>query len=99
MSELKVDRSLVQQLAALARLAVAPDQEAVVAERLGRVLAAFAALRQVDTEGVEPETYPLPLPLRLRADVPVAPMAPEQALANASKTAAGAFLVPRVVDA
>lgn len=99
MNEPEVDRSLVQTLASLARLQVPPEREAQVAERLRRVLAAFAALQQVDTRGVEASPYPLPLPFRTREDQVGGVLPREQVLANAARTAAGAFLVPRVVDA
>lgn len=99
MTEPPIDRALVQELAALARLQVPPEREAAVAARLGAVLAAFAALREVDTAGVEASPYPLPLDLRWRPDAAGGELPREVVLQNASRTAAGAFLVPRAVDA
>ena len=93
-----IDKGAVQELAELARLVLSPAQQAAATERLGRVLAAFEALRRVDTSHVDPSPYPLPLQLHLRPDIAEPAMPPDQVLANAPEQAAGAFLVPRVVE-
>jgi aspartyl-tRNA(Asn)/glutamyl-tRNA(Gln) amidotransferase subunit C len=98
MTEQNVDRALVRQLAELARLHLPAEREQAACTQLEKVLAAFRALAAVDTAGVEPTSYPLPLPMRLRADAPGAVLAPEEVLANAPRQAAGAFVVPRVVE-
>lgn len=90
-----VDPAQVSALCRLARLQLPPERAAELAGRLEKVLAAFASLAQVDTRGVEPAA---PASASLRPDQPTASLTVEQALANAQRTAAGCFLVPRVVD-
>jgi Asp-tRNA(Asn)/Glu-tRNA(Gln) amidotransferase C subunit len=61
-----------------------------------RVVAAFDALRDLDEvprDAMEP-TAALPL----RADTAEPPLPLDEVLANARQTAAGMFVVPRVVD-
>ncbi|MBK8098298.1 MAG: Asp-tRNA(Asn)/Glu-tRNA(Gln) amidotransferase subunit GatC [Planctomycetes bacterium] len=95
---LEVDRSLLQTLADLTRLHIPAEQQDSLARRLGGVVEAFSALAAVPTAGVDASPYPLPLPTVLRADVPEAPLAPDIVTGNAARSAAGAFLVPRVID-
>jgi aspartyl/glutamyl-tRNA(Asn/Gln) amidotransferase C subunit len=97
MPEPLLHRTDLERLCALARLRLVPGHEAEIERRLEAVVAAFASLAAVDTSSLpadEPETA---LP-RLRTDDPGPVLDPAQVLANASRTAAGAFLVPRVVD-
>ena len=86
----------LRELALLARLELPAERHAAVQMRLGGVVAAFAALRAVDTSAV---TAPPPCPaLPLRADEPEPVLPVEAVLRNAARTAGDCFLVPRVVD-
>lgn len=93
-----IDRALLQQLAELARLHLPQDRLGVLLPRLQRVLAAFEALRDLPTSEAEPSPYPRPLPMALRLDAAEPALPLEQVLANAPRSAAGAFVVPRVVE-
>ena len=95
---LEVDRALLQTLADLTRLQIPTEQQVPLARRLADVVQAFSALAAVPTAGVEPSPYPLPLPTVLRADEAEEPLAPAVVIGNAARSAAGAFLVPRVID-
>ncbi len=91
-----IDRALMQRLADLARLHLAADRQAVLRERLERIVAAFSALQEAaPADG----TVPTPRALPLRADVAEPPLPPAQVLANAPRQAGDCFVVPRVVDA
>ena len=100
--EIQCIESFAPFLTQLARLHLPADRLPVLRQRLQRLVDAFGALGELplpnaDQQGgqpVEPQAA-----LLLRPDVPLPPLSPEQALANAPQQAAGAFLVPRVVDA
>lgn len=93
-----LDRADVAELAWLARLAL-PDAELdALRGDLEAILAHVAALAEVDTEGVEPMTHPVPQAAPLRPDV-VAPSLPaELALRGAPAVADDAFEVPHVLE-
>lgn len=92
------DRQLLRRLADLARLHVAADRQADLQGRLEKIVAAFAALRDLPPlrDGSEPDAEP---GVTLRPDLAEPPMAPADVLANAPRHAGGAFVVPRVVEA
>jgi aspartyl/glutamyl-tRNA(Asn/Gln) amidotransferase C subunit len=89
---------MVQNLAELARLHLPVERQAVLLERLQRIVLAFDALRELPTDPAPTDLRSMP-PLGLRPDVaePALPVA--QVFANTRHHAASAFVVPRVVDA
>lgn len=93
----RIDRALLACLEEMARLRIAPDRNAMVLERLQRIVEAFEALRDLPLAGIEAGASPSPV--GLRADQPGPVLTQAEVLANAPKAAAGSFLVPRVVDA
>lgn len=98
MTEPTIDRRLVHELAELARLELTPQQEDRAVARLGRIAGILAALREAPLEAVEPSPYAQDLRPVLRPDEPEACLAEDEVLANAPRTAAGCFLVPRTVE-
>ena len=89
------DRFLLQRLADLARLHVPAERQAATLQGLQRVVEAFDALRELDPPTLRVDGTER---LVLRADraEPCLPL--DEVLQNASRTAAGMFVVPRVVD-
>ena len=73
----------VRHLARLARIAVSDADVARLQSQLSAILDHFAALAAVDTEGVEPTAYPLPLSNVMREDRTEAPLPVADVLANA----------------
>lgn len=90
-----VDRVLLARLANLARLHVPREREPWLLEQLERIVVAFSTLQHAAPVKNE---FPLDPPSALRPDLPEAPMAVADVLANAPAQAAQCFLVPRVVD-
>lgn len=86
----------VQHVAALARLAVPPEQRPGLAAELGGILAHMAVLRDVDVRGVEPATGVGAGGMPLRADEgpPLTLGRPLSDFAPAMRD--GFFLVPRL---
>ena len=95
---IEFDRAAILRLADLARLHLPAERLPLLRQRLQRLVEAFGALAELPPEALEPPPVAA-APLPLRVDAPEPPMTPAQALANAPRTAGGAFLVPRVVDA
>ncbi len=86
----------VIRIARLARLRLDPDELNPMQEKFNRIFEAFASLNEVDTHGIEPVFHATEA-MALRADVPEAPLAREDLLANAPDSFEGSFRIPRVV--
>ena len=86
-----LQRSEIQAIAHLARLALTDDELDRFAVDLTSILDHMAALAEVDTDGVEPMTHAVPITLRLRADVPRPSLPAEVALADAPAVRDGCF--------
>lgn len=86
----------IHAVAALAGIALTPDEAPRFARELSRALEWVATLNAVPTEGVEPMRYPSPTPCVLRTDEPGPTLSPEEALALAPHAAGGFYAVPRV---
>jgi aspartyl-tRNA(Asn)/glutamyl-tRNA(Gln) amidotransferase subunit C len=93
-----LSREEVEELALLARIALAPEEVEALRGELAAILDHMAVLRDVDTAGVEPMTHAVPMTLRLRADTPAPSLDQEAALAGAPATADGFFVVPAIIS-
>ena len=88
----------LETTARLSRLAIPADETADALARLGDFLTYVDNLSGVDTEGVRPTTYALPIENVFRADE-VRPSLPnEAALSNAPLREDGYFKVPKVLE-
>jgi aspartyl-tRNA(Asn)/glutamyl-tRNA(Gln) amidotransferase subunit C len=77
-----IDRSVVEKAAALARIALAPDEVERFTGQLSVVLQAVERLNEVDTEKVSPTASVLPVMNVLREDVVRPGLSSEDAFAN-----------------
>ena len=93
-----VEKSEIDQLAALARLRVSPAEADEVATRIGEILAMIDQLQAVDTEGVEPLAHPLDAMQRLRADEVTETDRRDELLELAPSSRNGLLLVPKVIE-
>lgn len=88
----------VRHVARLARLALGDEEVRRFAEQLDDILRAAARLQELNTEGVDPTFYPLPLHNVMRPDE-VRPSLPrEQVLQNAPDQENHMFKVPRIIE-
>ncbi len=94
----KPDDLKLDHVAALARIALTPEEKARFATQLGDVLAYVAQLNEVDVSGVEPTAHAFPVVNVWADDVPVAGLSVEEALRNAPERRDHMFVVPKVVD-
>ena len=111
---MRLTRHTDNALRALIFLAIHPDEPARIADisrrmhmsedHLAKVVARLAQLGYVETlsraetRDVPPTAHVIPLATPMRQDVPVAPIDPELAVANAPQRAGSAFVVPRVIE-
>ncbi len=93
-----LDRSDVEKIAHLARLAVSPTDCDRYAQDLTNILNLVAEMDRVDTTGVEPMAHPLHMTQRLRPDLPSETDERARFQAIAPQTEAGLYLVPKVIE-
>ncbi len=92
-------REQLASIATLARLDLTPSEIPVYQDSLSRILDFVGALDRVDTANVTPMAHPLAgLSQRLRPDVITEGDRHERYQLNAPLTAAGLYLVPKVIE-
>jgi aspartyl-tRNA(Asn)/glutamyl-tRNA(Gln) amidotransferase subunit C len=92
-------REQIASIATLARLDLTSEEVPVYQESLSRILEFVGALERADTTNVSPMAHPLPgLTQRLRADEVREGDGHERYQQNAPLTAAGLYLVPKVIE-
>ena len=92
-------REQIAGIATLARLDLTPEEVPVYQESLSRILEFVGALERADTNNVAPMAHPLPgLTQRLREDAVTEGDAHQRYQLNAPLTAAGLYLVPKVIE-
>ena len=96
MSEIQTEE--LAELARQSRLRPPKASDTRATEEVRKLLTAFAMLQDVNTDGVEPSAYPLPIQARLRPDEPEEALPQDEVLGGTSHQRSGCFLVPRVVD-
>ncbi|MBL4870578.1 MAG: Asp-tRNA(Asn)/Glu-tRNA(Gln) amidotransferase subunit GatC [Robiginitomaculum sp.] len=93
-----VTAQTVKKIARLSRLHVEPDRLAHLADEMNGLLAWIEQLGEVDVKGVEPMTSAVEMDAPLRKDEITDGGVQAKILANAPKTEAGYFVVPRSVE-
>ena len=88
--------SLLDDLCRLSRLWLDDARRQELSHRLDAVIESFAALREVPAPQADAAEAQPACPLR--SDEPSPPLSQDAALANATRTAGGCFLVPRVIE-
>lgn len=95
---MSLQRSDVEKIAHLARLAVSEDELDAVTADLSNILHLVAQMEAADTTGVEPMAHPLHMAQRLREDVVTEEDLRDKFQALAPLTEDGLYLVPRVIE-
>jgi aspartyl-tRNA(Asn)/glutamyl-tRNA(Gln) amidotransferase subunit C len=92
-------REQIAAIAALARLELSAQEIPVYQQSLSSILEFVGALDACDTADIVPMAHPLPgLSQRLRPDVVTEQERRDVYQANAPQTAAGLYLVPKVIE-
>jgi aspartyl-tRNA(Asn)/glutamyl-tRNA(Gln) amidotransferase subunit C len=95
---MSLERSDVEKIAHLARLAVDDGQLDRVAGDLSRILALVEQMNAVDTAGVTPMAHPLHMDQRLREDVVTESDHRDDYQRTAPAAESGLYLVPKVIE-
>jgi len=88
----------IKDYEAMAMLDLPEDERAVLGERLNEIEAGFAALEQIDTDGVEPLVTVLDTINIMREDVAIKQFTRDEILANAPEQQDGYFQVPGTLE-
>ena len=94
---MSIDRSEVERIAELARLALSREEAQRLAHDLRRIVEYIGQIRECDTTGVSAELDPEQIGNVLREDIPRASLPREEALKNAPDTDGVFFRVPPVL--
>lgn len=97
-SDLRLERSVIDHVARLARLAPDEAERSALQQELGRILGYFQRIALIDTDGVEPVYHPQELQNRLRPDTAMPSVDRTRLLAPAGKQKDGCILAPRTVE-
>ena len=93
-----LDKSDVENIAHLARLAISEADIPVYADNLSTILNLVEQMNAVDTSGVPPMAHPLEMAQRLREDVVTEQDQREHFQQHAPAVENGLFLVPKVIE-
>ncbi len=95
---MSLDHATVRRIARLARLEVSDTEVESYVDELNNILDWIDQLSEVDTENVPPLTRVVDMQLPKRRDEIADGGVRDDILANAPRSAAGYFVVPKVVE-
>src|SRR3990170_3136256 len=95
---MSIDRATVDHVARLARLDLSDEERDRFTRQLAGLLEYFAALQQLDTEGVEPTSHVVNITNVTRDDTPRPGLPRGAVLAGAPEHEDGFFKVPPVIE-
>lgn len=87
----------VEHVALLARLSLTEEEKKTFTGQLSSILDYADTLKLLNTEGIEPLTYILPMNNVFRADEIKPSIARDEMLANAPLTEEGQYKVPKII--
>lgn len=94
---MKIDSAQVEQIAELAKLHLTAEEVARFSQELSTILDHFAALQRLDTEGVTPTAYPVPLSNVTRPDEVGPSLSRSELMAIAPRQEDGFIVVPPIL--
>ena len=95
---MKVTTKDVEYIAQLSRLTIPEGEMEKFTEQFNQILNYADILQKLDTAGIEPTPYVLPISNAFREDVALPGVTQEEALKNAPAVHNGGFKVPRVIE-
>jgi aspartyl-tRNA(Asn)/glutamyl-tRNA(Gln) amidotransferase subunit C len=93
-----LNKSDVENIAHLARLAISEEDVSAYVENLSNILTLVEQMNSVDTRGVAPMAHPFEMVQRLREDVVSEVNQREHLQQHAPAVQDGLFLVPKVIE-
>ena len=95
---MSLDKSEVQKIAWLARLAINEQDIPNYSDELSNILGVVERMNSVNTEGISPLSSPLDLSARLRPDEVTEKDQRDHFQKDAPLTEDGCYLVPKVIE-
>lgn len=95
---MSITKKEVSHVADLARLALTPEETELYTAQIQKILNYVEKLSELDTTGVEPTTYTVPLKTALREDKAWESLSKDEALSNAPESERGCFKVPKIIE-
>lgn len=95
---MSLDKSEVQKIAWLARLAIDEQDISTYSDELSSILGLVETMSLVNTDGISPIAHPLDLAARLRPDEVTEANQRDQFQKNAPLIEDGCYLVPKVIE-
>ena len=95
---MSITKKDVLHAADLARLELTAEEQDLYTEQLSRILDYVEKLSELDTKGVAPTTYTVPLKTVMRADESRPSLPHEEALSNAPDSDKDCFKVPKIIE-
>lgn len=95
---MSVSKDDVRKAARLSRIAVAEERLEELADELNGIMGWIDQLNEVDIKGIEPMTSAVETQLPMREDVITDGDKQSEILANAPRSEAGFFVVPKAVE-
>jgi aspartyl-tRNA(Asn)/glutamyl-tRNA(Gln) amidotransferase subunit C len=95
---MSLDKSEVQKIAWLARLAIDDQDISNYSDELSSILGLVEQMNSIDTDGITPIAHPLELPARLRSDEVSEDNQRDHFQEHAPLTEDGCYLVPKVIE-
>ena len=93
-----IKREDVEHAAALAQLKLDEEEKDKYTEQIGEILNYVDKLNELDTEGVVPTAYTVPMKNVLREDKVEKSLAREKSLSNAPDQKDGQFRAPKIMS-
>lgn len=95
---MKITPEQVAQVARLARLSLAADEQTKLTGQMDAILGYVEQLAALDTAAILPTAHAVPLENAFRPDVVIPPLGVAKALSNAPESRDGCFRVPKVIE-
>ena len=95
---MSLDRTDVEKIAHLARIAISDDEIPATTAKLSGILDLIDKMQAVDTDGVAPLAHPLETTQRLRPDAVTESNHRDDYQTIAPATESGLYLVPKVIQ-
>ncbi len=95
---MKISRSEVEKVAALARLELSEDEVERLTEDLSSILSYIAKLEELDTANIEPTSHVVTMKTPYREDVVTNQPSTDDAMANAPQSDDNYFVVPSIIE-
>lgn len=91
-----ITKEQVQHVAKLARLELSPEEVNIYTEQISKILDYIDQLNEVNTDGIEPMTQPIPTVNVMREDIVKKVFDRNELLKNAPQEEQGFFRVPKI---